>query len=168
MLYFCGMGKYRFIVSKVESVLTYSGAVYRINKYEEFNRFIEKYSYTAFAIHYSLFKNQCGVYRFNLNNQPLYIGYSENLFNRVRISFFNHCFTRDNITFQYILCENKEHAMDLEAYYIKELKPKSNLMNKKFTSRNINNIEVLEFCSPMTIFFNDYWRGKQPANAAAF
>ena len=72
-------------------------------------------------------KNQIGVYRFNVNDKPHYVGYSENLYDRVRNSFFNHCFELNNVTFQYILCESKEEAIKLESHYISMLQPSQNI-----------------------------------------
>lgn len=143
-----------FYISRLETFVTYSGEVVRLNPYKEFKYFIENTPNTIFTQHYKLFKNQTGVYRFNINDQPFYIGYSENLENRVKKSFFNHCLLIDDITFQYILCDNKWDAIQVEAYYISILKPTK---NKTGINDIINpTIEIPQFCKPIRVFFNEF------------
>ena len=151
--YICGMGI--VFKSRQETFLTRSGKTILLNKYKEFKAFIEMYNECHFAAHYKLFENQIGVYRFNWNDKPHYVGYSCNLKDRVRHSFFNHCFELDNITFQYILCESKEEAISLESYYISMLQPNENIagVHEPYTYGK----NVPQFCLPMNIHFNDYW-----------
>jgi hypothetical protein len=141
--------------SRIEAMLLDSGELIYINQYKEFNEYIKQYNYTNFAKHYKLFNNQVGVYRFNINGICYYIGYSENLKDRVRRSFFNNCMGYNNITFQYILADTKQQAIDIESYYIKSLQPTKNYMSKKGAVNT--DVEYPEFCNEMEIHFNNYY-----------
>lgn len=147
----------RFHKSRIRPILTWSGKVYRLNDYIEFNKFIKDTPKEIFSQHYSLFKNQTGVYRFNSNGQTLYIGYSQDLENRVRISYFNHAFGRENIEFQYILCDNQQQAMEIELFYIKTLKPVFNVSGRWKKNEVIKRLEAPEFCNPIKLSFYEYW-----------
>jgi hypothetical protein len=138
--------------------MLHNGAVVQLNPFVSFNNYIKNYSETDFAQHYSLFEWQTGVYRFNLDGKPHYIGYSQNLFDRVRTSFFNHCLMFDDITFQYILCDSKEEAMDIESYYIYHLQPSVNYSGRHRNSSKTKNPP--EFCRPMQIHFNEFFNQK--------
>jgi predicted GIY-YIG superfamily endonuclease len=139
---------------KAYPVMDYKGAVYHIHQYNEFNAYIKAYINTDFAKHYTLFKKQIGVYRFNCNGETQYVGYSINLWERVRESFFNHCLSYECVEFQYILCDNKEEAIKLESYYIQLLKPRDNSTGKK---PGIYNDIMPGFCNAMLINFNEYY-----------
>jgi len=155
--YICRMGI--VFKSRIETILTQSGQPVRINAYKEFNEFIKDSGNTDFARHYSLFKNQTGVYKFNTLNRCQYIGYSQNLFDRVRRSYFNNCFGFDYIEFQYILCDTQIEAMNIESYYIKTLQPYKNIAGKVNILIN-EDIKILPLCNPMLINFNEWYFNK--------
>lgn len=143
--------------SRIEAMILHSGELIYINQYKEFNEYIKQYSNTDFAKHYTLFKNQTGVYRFNVNDKPHYVGYSQNLFDRVRKSFFNTCMGFNNVTFQYILCDTQFEAMEIEAHYIKLLQPFKNQSGRNLKRDIDTNINILPFCNEMEIHFNTFY-----------
>lgn len=141
--------------SRISPVMLKSGQVIYMNQYNEFKAYVKMFQNTDFVKHYILFGGQIGVYRFNVNGKCHYIGYSCNLKDRVRTSFFERCFELDNVEFQYILCDTKEEAMDIEIHYIRLLKPVSNITGKNDT--RLINFVIPEFCNSMEIKFNEYW-----------
>lgn len=151
------MAKSHFYRSRIRPILTWSGEVYRLNDYIEFKKFVKQTPETIFSQHYSLFKNQTGVYCFSSNGVVLYIGYSQDLENRVLKSYFNHAFGRDNVLFQYILCDNQQQAMEIELFYIKTLKPLYNISGRYKKNEVVNIIQAPKFCSPIKLSFWEYW-----------
>lgn len=75
-------------------------------------------------------EGKAGVYRFNKNDVPYYIGSSKNLFNRIPESIF-HDESPENLTFHHIITETKEEALVIEKYYIQRLKPTKNIQHNR-------------------------------------
>lgn len=147
-----------FTKNWLEKLMLPNGVVIEIKRYSEWQQFLKMFPDCIFSQHYKLFRNQIGVYRFNVNDKTHYIGYSGNLFNRVPVSFFNHCLTHKYVTFQYILCDSVEEAKLIERYYINTLKPTNNVMDRKIKPELKT---IPEFCGEIYLHFNDYWETRQ-------
>lgn len=101
--------------------------------------------------------NKIGVYRFNLDNVPAYIGHSQNLGNRMFESLHER-FQDDTsgLSFQYALTETKQDAMRWEKYYIQHLKPIHNLVynTHKNPIQQVSNAPI--FTNPINIEYLYY------------
>lgn len=139
---------------RVKPYLTHKGLIVRANAFEAFKAYIQMYENTHFTDVFKLLKNVCGVYRFNSNGQTLYIGYSENLQERICVSYFNHCVGYGNITIQLILCEDIKQALDNEIYYIQQIKPTWNIM--RVNEQISITTDILQFNAPININ-NDFF-----------
>jgi len=152
------MKQANFYKNYLEKLMLPNGVVIEIKRYSEWQNFLKMFPEITFTQHYNLFRGQIGVYRFNVNNKPFYIGHSSNLHNRVPVSFFNHCITFNHVTFQYILCEDVEEAKIVEKFYINTLRPKDNVMDRNKLP-DIKNVP--EFCAEIDLPFNIYWNTRK-------
>ena len=96
-----------------------------------------------------------GVYRFNVNDEVFYIGYSRNLRDRIIDSFIFRCHNchKNKITLQYIIAKNYRIANDIEYYYIELLKPIKNIDGKSKKIISIDPDRPL-FCDPIIMELN--------------